>query len=144
MDVTSTYSRLSDKSAFPSKHRKDKDDDIVMTFENICAKMKMSKMAMESEFRNADTRAKYIELLPPRLRHYGCGPIAPGSWWLMRTYALLMETRDETRMGPGAQACGDRTVKEHCNVRCPVYVFCVTLTWNHLKESGALFTKIRI
>ena len=116
IDVMSTYSRLSDSSALRSTNKEEKKPDIVMTFDDICAKMGMSKHVIESEFRNADTRAKHIELLPPLLRPYGCGPIAPKTWWTMQTYAALLETRDETRMGPGAMACGDRTVKR-CYMR---------------------------
>lgn len=53
-------------------------------------------------------RRDYIEQLPSLIRPYGCGPVAPGNWFVLKTYQLLLETRDETRMGPRGVVIGDQ------------------------------------
>lgn len=63
------------------------------------------------QWSNPEARAKYIELPQPLLRPYGCGPIAPGAWWCLKTYPRILELRDESRMGPQMEALGDRTFK---------------------------------
>lgn len=52
-----------------------------------------------------------IEMITPFIRPHGCGPVAPQDWLVLRTYAKILEMRDETRMDDAGLAIGDRTFK---------------------------------
>jgi hypothetical protein len=41
--------------------------------------------------------AKNVELCNPMVRPYGCGPVAPADWVVLRTYQKIVELRDEIR-----------------------------------------------
>ena len=55
--------------------------------------------------------ADKIEMVTPLMRPYGCGPVAPDSWVVLRTYQRIVEVRDEIRMDDSGLAIGDRTFK---------------------------------
>lgn len=52
-----------------------------------------------------------VEMVTPLMRPYGCGPVAPSNWVVLRTYQRIIEVRDETRMDDTGLAIGDRTFK---------------------------------
>lgn len=52
-----------------------------------------------------------IELLAPMVRPYGCGPVAPADWLVLRTYQKIVEVRDEIRFDEFGLCIGDRTFK---------------------------------
>lgn len=54
---------------------------------------------------------KRIENVMPFIRPFGCGPMAPQEWLVLRTYARIVEVRDEIRMDDTGMAVGDRTFK---------------------------------
>lgn len=51
------------------------------------------------------------EMLTPLIRPYGCGPVAPADWLVLRTYQRIVEMRDEMRMDEQGLCIGDRTFK---------------------------------
>lgn len=55
--------------------------------------------------------AANIELLEPLIRPYGCGPVAPANWIVLRTYMKIVEWRDEIRMDESGLTIGDRGFK---------------------------------
>lgn len=55
--------------------------------------------------------AANIELLDPLIRPYGCGPMAPTTWVVLRTYQKIVEWRDEIRMDEKGAVIGDRSFK---------------------------------
>lgn len=55
--------------------------------------------------------ADKIEMVTPLMRPFGCGPVAPSRWLVLRTYQRIIEVRDETRMDDNGLAIGDRTFK---------------------------------
>jgi hypothetical protein len=54
---------------------------------------------------------KHIEHLDPLIRPYGCGPVAPANWLVLRTYQKIIELRDEIRCDEFGLVVGDRTMK---------------------------------
>ena len=52
-----------------------------------------------------------VEMVAPFLRPYGCGPVAPSDWVVLRTYQRILEVRDEIRMDDTGLTIGDRTFK---------------------------------
>lgn len=54
---------------------------------------------------------KRIEMVAPFIRPYGCGPVAPADWLVLRTYMNILELRDKTRMDDNGLNIGDRTFK---------------------------------
>ena len=55
--------------------------------------------------------AKNVELCNPMVRPYGCGPVAPAEWIVLRTYQKIIELRDEIRFDTLGIAQGDQTFK---------------------------------
>lgn len=51
------------------------------------------------------------EMMTPLVRPYGCGPVAPADWLVLRTYQRIVEMRDEMRMDEDGLCIGDRTFK---------------------------------
>lgn len=54
---------------------------------------------------------KKIEMVAPFIRPFGCGPVAPREWLVLRTYPKIIEVRDEIRMDHFGLNMGDRTFK---------------------------------
>lgn len=52
-----------------------------------------------------------LELLTPLVRPYGCGPVAPEDWMVLRTYGRIIEVRDGLRMDDSAVTVCDRDFK---------------------------------
>ena len=55
--------------------------------------------------------AKNVELCNPMVRPYGCGPVAPAEWIVLRTYQKIIELRDEIRFDTLGITQGDQTFK---------------------------------
>ena len=48
--------------------------------------------------KNLAEDVKQIEFIPPMVRPYGCGPVAPADWVVLHTYDRIIEMRAGTRM----------------------------------------------
>ena len=55
--------------------------------------------------------AKNVELCNPMVCPYGCGPVAPADWVVLRTYQKIVELRDEMRFDTMGITQGDQTFK---------------------------------
>jgi hypothetical protein len=78
--------------------------DKVLTIDLKGKPMKIMEMSAEEISQN-------VEMLEPLVRPYGCGPVAPGSWLVLRTYQKIIEVRDEMRFDEFGLCIGDRTFK---------------------------------
>lgn len=54
---------------------------------------------------------KEIEMVAPMIRPYGCGPVAPQEWIVLRTYAKIAEMREGMRMDDQGVTLCDRDFK---------------------------------
>ena len=54
---------------------------------------------------------KEIEMVAPMIRPYGCGPVAPQDWVVLRTYAKIIELREGVRMDTSGTVLCDRDFK---------------------------------
>lgn len=54
---------------------------------------------------------KEIEMVAPMIRPYGCGPVAPQDWVVLRTYAKIIELREGVRMDTSGIVLCDRDCK---------------------------------
>ena len=52
-----------------------------------------------------------IEMVAPMVRPYGCGPVAPHDWVVLRTYNRITEMREGVRMDDNGVVLCDRDVK---------------------------------
>lgn len=52
-----------------------------------------------------------IEMVAPMVRPYGCGPVAPHDWVVLRTYNRIAEMREGVRMDDNGVTLSDRDFK---------------------------------